>query len=288
MAWHQGLLTQNREPRIWAELKLEHATIRRVYQPVSCLPLEGHHFRSQSLDHSLFYLPTVTLFFTMKHTLISAVLLAASTANARALRRDLTVQTISGWSSMGCYSDSQQARALSQLKGVGQDVSGTECQAHCQQLGYLYAGVEFGGQCYCDNSVNAASLQVSSSDCNVTCPGDSTQPCGAADRINLFYQGVSQSYNVPGWTSYGCMTDDVSKRALSHRINADNMTPQVCASACAAANYALAGVEYGSECYCDNYIQNNQTLASDPTTCNMACAGDASLAVCTRLNSRSC
>lgn len=50
-----------------------------------------------------------------------------------------------GWTSLGCYSDSVQARTLSDLKQVegGTDAMTPElCTSTCQGFGFTYAGVE--------------------------------------------------------------------------------------------------------------------------------------------------
>lgn len=52
------------------------------------------------------------------------------------------------------------------------------------------------------------------------------------------------------------------------------MTVTGCTSACQAAGYSLAGVEFGSECWCDNNIHNSASFAQ--SGCNMLCSGDSS------------
>ncbi|KAL7424883.1 Cell wall integrity and stress response component 2 [Cryptotrichosporon argae] len=52
------------------------------------------------------------------------------------------------------------------------------------------------------------------------------------------------------------------------------MTVEMCTSTCAAYGYAVAGVEYGDECYCGTLAQADAGLVSGQ--CYMPCAGDAS------------
>jgi len=51
------------------------------------------------------------------------------------------------------------------------------------------------------------------------------------------------------------------------------MTEQLCLDTCSALNFKFAGLEYGGECWCDNYI----SAGNGPATsgCNMACNGTA-------------
>jgi hypothetical protein len=58
----------------------------------------------------------------------------------------------SGWHSLGCYTDSNQARSLTVAARMpGNTVTVTVCTSRCAALGYLLAGVEYGGECceYC-------------------------------------------------------------------------------------------------------------------------------------------
>ncbi|OBT55534.1 hypothetical protein VE04_05577 [Pseudogymnoascus sp. 24MN13] len=55
------------------------------------------------------------------------------------------------------------------------------------------------------------------------------------------------------------------------------ITPKICSDACAAAGYRLAGLEYGSQCFCDTAVRNNHALT--PSGCTMPC-GRASGIMC--------
>ncbi|KAF4813178.1 WSC domain-containing protein 2 [Colletotrichum siamense] len=66
-----------------------------------------------------------------------------------------------------------------------------KCLSACSDK--LYAGVEYGRECWCGNSLNyggsggtTMAANVSSSDCSFKCPGNSTQFCGAGVRLNLY------------------------------------------------------------------------------------------------------
>lgn len=57
---------------------------------------------------------------------------------------------ILGFISQGCWTDTANPRTLSVGKtGVLQSQNIASCLQACQ--GYLYAGSEYGGECYCDN-----------------------------------------------------------------------------------------------------------------------------------------
>lgn len=77
----------------------------------------------------------------------------------------------------------------------------------------------------------------------------------------------------PGWTSQGCYTD-VGRTLTGANTASGTMTVETCIAFCVSNNYAYAGTEYASECYCGNTIAI-AAAAAPVAQCNMACAGDA-------------
>lgn len=84
-------------------------------------------------------------------------------------------------------------------------------------------------------------------------------------------------YIYTGWSSLGCYNDTIGDRTLNHQITGlTGVTVELCQSACKSAGYTLAGLEYASECYCDNSFQNYGAPASDGSAgCNMNCQGNS-------------
>ena len=80
-----------------------------------------------------------------------------------------------------------------------------------------------------------------------------------------------------GWAYQGCASDDQSSRALSGSSQTDNnMTVEACIDYCSSKGYSLAGMEYGTQCYCDNNIAQDQApTKGEWGGCSMPCAGDA-------------
>ncbi|KFZ02255.1 hypothetical protein V500_00331 [Pseudogymnoascus sp. VKM F-4518 (FW-2643)] len=75
------------------------------------------------------------------------------------------------------------------------------------------------------------------------------------------------------WNNLGCYTDTTLARTLSVSYNVAGNTVEKCQDTCAAAGYKYAGVEYGTQCYCDNAIMNNAVPAA-AAGCNMPCPGN--------------
>ena len=51
------------------------------------------------------------------------------------------------------------------------------------------------------------------------------------------------------------------------------MTREVCVNTCITAGYGVAGIEYSTQCFCDNFIRNGGAITKD-TDCNMNCGGN--------------
>ncbi len=80
-----------------------------------------------------------------------------------------------------------------------------------------------------------------------------------------------------GWEFYGCWIDGAQGRILDTQLpDSENLTLQSCASSCAKAGYTVAGAEYHSQCFCDNYIENGGSKAKSEDECNTPCTGNSS------------
>ena len=91
----------------------------------------------------------------------------------------ITVQTLSGWSYLGCYSELPNGRALSALENPipAANVSIENCAAACSA--YTYFGVEYAQECYCGNIIGSPSRLVAGSTvaatgCNMVCVANAT------------------------------------------------------------------------------------------------------------------
>jgi hypothetical protein len=182
---------------------------------------------------------------------------------------------------MGCYTDNiGGGRTLKNGVGIpgGSPAMTVElCVAACADAGYLLAGVEYAGECWCDNSLNYGGGPAADGNagCNMPCNGNPKEICGGPNRLD-FYQSVAYvppvNPNITGYTYQGCYNEPNGYRALSDSFTAsDFMTVEGCAAFCDGANYF--GVEYGRECYCGSSIPSASTL-QPAYSCSFTCSGN--------------
>ncbi|RDW59493.1 WSC-domain-containing protein [Coleophoma cylindrospora] len=98
---------------------------------------------------------------------------------------------VAGYTSLGCYAEPSTGRALStQIGGTGNTVAGC-LQACSLKAAGQYAGLEYGGECWCGSTLLAGAT-AALTDCSMVCSGNTTEYCGAGLRLNL-YQRSSTS-----------------------------------------------------------------------------------------------
>jgi Glyoxal oxidase N-terminus/WSC domain len=184
-----------------------------------------------------------------------------------------------GWSSLGCYTDHGVAnRTLTTIMpttGGAQALTVELCMSACKAGGFTLAGVEYAGECFCGNQIvnGGAPAPDGSAGCNMPCNGNKTEICGGPDRLNVYgYQNAQTN----GFAYKGCYIDGAQGRILTHQQpDSPSNTVDGCISTCQGLGYGVAGMEYASQCFCDNFLYNGAALTAD-TDCNMPCSGKAS------------
>ena len=114
---------------------------------------------------------------------------------------------------IGCYHDCCHGRDLSMVHcagGLEPAGSRRECGNSIPKLatvedcakacsGYSYLGLQYGGQCFCGNEYGHSALggKAAESECNLPCPGNSTEVCGAFAHNSI--------YRLPTAPLYECL-----------------------------------------------------------------------------------
>jgi hypothetical protein len=92
-------------------------------------------------------------------------------------------KVVGNYNFLGCYSEATGQRALTgkapaaPASGFTNELCGQAC------AGFKYFGMEYANECYCGNTINAGSVNQSSSDptvngCNMFCKGNANEYCG--------------------------------------------------------------------------------------------------------------
>lgn len=186
-------------------------------------------------------------------------------------------RTVSSYTLVGCWSEGNGVRALTQGFTASDKMTNEACATFCKN--YKYFGTEYGSECYCGSYLADGSKMAPIEECNMPCSGDQYAYCGASSRLEL-YQNPSittgnpeQPAAVGDHVLVGCQTEGNGTRALAGSALAqDNMTNEVCANWCKDHEYF--GTEYGRECYCGNSLATS-SLAAPAAECRMLCAGSS-------------
>lgn len=70
----------------------------------------------------------------------------------------------------------------------------------------MYAGLEFGAECYCGHKIQAPN--ASESECNMECKGEKSNLCGGANRLSIYRLELSQE------SARRCESDTSAKTPL--------------------------------------------------------------------------
>lgn len=146
--------------------------------------------------------------------------------------------------------------------------------------------MEYGTQCFCDNFLYNGAAPAAQTSCNMPCPGNTAETCGAGNFLDIYHTGNLTAYKAPtaqktdlpgSWQYQGCYADNVNGRALFWQsILTNNNTATSCLSLCAEYGFMAAGMEYGDECYCGDeakLIASGSTIQPE-TDCQVPCSGN--------------
>ena len=67
----------------------------------------------------------------------------------------------------------------------GAEVNMSNCLGFCLRRGYFTYGVDARDLCLCGDGIDAHAPKVNNEDCNDTCKGDESQPCGGLRRVRV-------------------------------------------------------------------------------------------------------
>ena len=182
------------------------------------------------------------------------------------------------WNYIGCWSD-EGDRQLGGASYAADDMTQGSCISFCESRGYSLAGIEYARECFCGYNLKSQSVKKTDGDCNMACAGDASLKCGGPNRLTIFTSPIPNQVVTnlgpagSGWIYKSCYEDSVYARTLSRQLTVPMGNSVLgCTTACRAAGYKIAGVEWGSECFCDNTINFNRPSGLEG--CDIACDGN--------------
>lgn len=157
------------------------------------------------------------------------------------------------------------------------------CTTSCQDGGFKYSGVEYGGECCmshflillhryynqgrlmildCGNAIlnGGGPAPDGNKGCGMTCNGNETELCGGPNRMNFYQVDVPPPPPTTGWVAQGCYTDaGLGARTLAFdgiiSGGPSAMVNEACYLSCGADGYVYSGTEYSGECceFCPSF-----------------------------------
>ncbi|TLD24115.1 hypothetical protein PspLS_06385 [Pyricularia sp. CBS 133598] len=97
---------------------------------------------------------------------------------------------VNGYSSVGCYTEATTGRALP-FGNTGNVRTVAACVSACKAKNYNYAGLQFGGECWCGSQLAQSASKAPKKDCGMTCRDNSTEFCGGSSRNNVYVRDGS-------------------------------------------------------------------------------------------------
>ncbi|KAH8599832.1 hypothetical protein B0O99DRAFT_682314 [Bisporella sp. PMI_857] len=124
----------------------------------------------------------------------SQSLTSSTTSSSTAVPTLRIVKSAGVYNYLGCFTEANGVRALAAASFPDDTNTVEKCVAACSP--YLYAGAEYGRECWCANSFGIGSAQVSDSECSMTCSGDQYEYCGAGNRLTVYIKNGTDSGSV--------------------------------------------------------------------------------------------
>lgn len=172
-------------------------------------------------------------------------------------KQELKHTTINKGTYIGCFSDDVGERTLK--AAVFYDLwkmTVSHCQEACAERSYMYAGLEFGSECYCGNTLPRN--RAKEVECNNECKGEKSSLCGGVNRLAVFRieelrDIAKQRRNI---TYRGCYRAPANLTdAFPVSVLQSALTVEMCSEFCSDKEFPLA-IMRELDCYCGYRTMN--------------------------------
>ena len=138
------------------------------------------------------------------------------------------------WEYVGCGADDYYSRALTGQSENVNTMTVEDCVDFCISNGNSVAGMEYGNQCYCANSIPASAQPTPGSigTCNMPCAGNGKETCGGSLVLSLYQKCGSTCTNA----QYDSVDGDAPTVSESSAAASSASTPTTMASVVSMAS----------------------------------------------------
>ncbi|KAJ3329028.1 hypothetical protein HDU76_008800 [Blyttiomyces sp. JEL0837] len=175
------------------------------------------------------------------------------------------------WLSLGCFKDSDRRILSTKLTNRPDGYDYTfdlfKCLNVAGAMGFTYAGVEAGGQCWADTAMrNLSNLDTVLSGCDIPCATESADPV-----INTPHQD---------WKSIGCYQTGkgaggrftLGTQLFDARLNSSSQwNDDTCLAVALAYGYQFAGLQGGGQCWVGTQLDIVGPVAAPASDCMWPC-----------------
>ncbi|XP_077986679.1 CD209 antigen-like protein A [Glandiceps talaboti] len=107
---------------------------------------------------------------------------------------------------LGCYKDSDTLGLCDASLELDPSIGGMtidSCVKHCASMGFSFAGLYNGYQCWCSKSFDDTATKLNNG-CDTPCSGNANQQCGGDDAVSVYKIELSQPPKPcpDGWKYY--------------------------------------------------------------------------------------
>ncbi|KAG0129679.1 hypothetical protein HOY82DRAFT_586064 [Tuber indicum] len=181
----------------------------------------------------------------------------------------------SNFSFAGCYTEATTGRALSVLTGSDTMTVDT-CLGICNS--YEYAGLEYGRECWCGNTLASGAVPAPQTECRMKCAGNALEYCGAGNRLSLYKKkdlNSSSSLSVTGSTSSASGTGTSGSGNTTATSTSTSATPTPTGPTINPGNTNYTYLACYTEATTGRALSGKSLAADDMTVpkCLQACAG---------------
>ncbi|KAF8860151.1 hypothetical protein BDZ45DRAFT_688777 [Acephala macrosclerotiorum] len=169
------------------------------------------------------------------------------------------------WSFSGCYTEGTTGRALTvgaTVTGGSTNMTVANCVSECQVLGYDLAGLEYSGECYCDNSIsNGATLAPDGlTGCSMLCNGNFSEFCGGSNRLDVY--DFNKTVTLPAWNTTAVSSTTTSVTSTSNSIVVTTSSSSVVSSLSSAASTSSSSSSSTKAASSSSVASSSSTVSS--------------------------